>query len=172
MPKPLTRVATEIHYKGMDIFQATVWSHSIEVTIIKRNFCSTSSMIWNNRIQWWTHWCRVTHICVGNLPITDSDNGLAPSRTQRFGSLMLEYCWLDPIVDWTNFSEILIETHAFSLKKMHLKMLSEKIWSHLVSASMCQAELDPIDVALNATTIRHIPWKYMHHAAAVLLIFK
>ena len=29
-----------------------------------------------------THWGRVTHICVGNLSIIDSDNGLSPSRHQ------------------------------------------------------------------------------------------
>ena len=27
---------------------------------------------------WVTHWGRVTHICVGNLTITGSDNGLSP----------------------------------------------------------------------------------------------
>ena len=29
-----------------------------------------------------THWGRVTHICVGNLTIIGSDNGLAPGRRQ------------------------------------------------------------------------------------------
>ena len=29
-----------------------------------------------------THWARVTHICVGNLAIIGSDNGLSPSRRQ------------------------------------------------------------------------------------------
>ena len=31
-----------------------------------------------------THWGRVTHLCVGNLTIISSDNGLSPE-------LMLEY---------------------------------------------------------------------------------
>ena len=29
-----------------------------------------------------THWGRVTHICLGNLAIIGSDNGLSPSRRQ------------------------------------------------------------------------------------------
>ena len=29
-----------------------------------------------------THWCQVTHICVGNLNIIGSDNGLSPGRHQ------------------------------------------------------------------------------------------
>ena len=29
-----------------------------------------------------THWGRVTHICVGNLTIIGSDNGLSPGRRQ------------------------------------------------------------------------------------------
>ena len=71
-----------------------------------------------------THWGRVTHICVGNLTIIGSDNGLSPG-------------WRKAII-WTNagvlligllgthFSEILIEIHTFSFIKMHLKMSSAK----------------------------------------------
>ena len=39
-----------------------------------------------------THWGRVMHICVGDLNITGSDNGLSPGRRQ---TIMLEYCQLD-----------------------------------------------------------------------------
>ena len=39
-----------------------------------------------------THWRRVTHICVGNLTIIGSDNGLSPSH-------YLNQCW--NIVNWT-----------------------------------------------------------------------
>ena len=67
---------------------------------------------------------RVTHICVINLTIIASDNGLSPGRRQ--------------VIIWTNerilliellgtkFSEILIKVHTFSFKKMHLKMSSAK----------------------------------------------
>ena len=71
-----------------------------------------------------THWGRVTHICVSYLTITGSDNGLSPGRRQAIiwtnaGTLLTR-----PLV--TNFSEILIEIHTFSFKKMHLKMSSGK----------------------------------------------
>ena len=71
-----------------------------------------------------THWGRVTHICVAYLTIIGSDNGLSPSRRQAIiwtnaGILLI-------IPFGTNFSEILIEIHTFSFKKMHLKMSSAK----------------------------------------------
>ena len=68
-----------------------------------------------------THWGRVTHICIGNLTIIGSDNGLSPGRCQAIiwtnaGKLLIE----------TNFNEILIGIQTFSFKKMHLKMSSAK----------------------------------------------
>ena len=71
-----------------------------------------------------SHWGRVTHICVSKLTIIGSDNALSPDRRQAIiwtndGILLIGTLG-------TNFSEILIEIHAFSLKKMHLKMSSEK----------------------------------------------
>ena len=38
----------------------------------------------------WTHWRRVTHICVGNLTTIGSDNGLSPGRHHRH---YLKQCW-------------------------------------------------------------------------------
>ena len=71
-----------------------------------------------------THWGRVTHICVGNLTIIGSDNGLSPGRRQAIiwtnaGILLIRTLG-------TNFSEILGEIHSFSFSKMHLKMASAK----------------------------------------------
>ena len=71
-----------------------------------------------------THWGRVTHICVGNLTIIGSDNGLSPGRRQAI-------IWTNDIILLigplgTNFSEILIKIDTFSFKKMHLKMSSAK----------------------------------------------
>ena len=71
-----------------------------------------------------THWGRVTHICVSKLAIIGSNNGLSPGRRQAIiwtndGTLLI-----GPL--GTHFSEILIEIHAFSFKKMHLKMSSGK----------------------------------------------
>ena len=70
------------------------------------------------------HWGQVTHICVGNLTIIMSDNGLSPGRCQaiiRTNAGMLFFKSLG-----TNFGEILIEIHAFAFKKMHLKTSSAK----------------------------------------------
>ena len=71
-----------------------------------------------------THWGRVTHICVSELTIIGSDNGLSPGRRQAIiwnnaGLLLIE-----PLR--TNFSEISIGIQTFSFKKMHLNMSSAK----------------------------------------------
>ena len=71
-----------------------------------------------------THWGRVTHICVSKLTIIGSDNGLSPGRRQAIiwtnaGKLLIR-----PL--GTNFNEMLIEIHSFSLMKMRLKVSSAK----------------------------------------------
>ena len=71
-----------------------------------------------------THWGRVTHICVGNLTIIGTDNGLSPRRRQAIiwtnaGILSIGHLG-------TNFNEKLIEIQIFSFKKMRLKMSSAK----------------------------------------------
>ena len=76
----------------------------------------------------------MTHICVSKLTIIDSDNGLSPGRRQAI-------IWTNDglLLIWplgTNFSEILIEIHSFSFKKMHLKMSSEKMTA-ILSRSQC-----------------------------------
>ena len=71
-----------------------------------------------------THWGRVTHICVGNPTIIGSDNGLSPGRRQAITWTDVGILLIGPI--GTNFSEMLIEIHIFSLKKIHLKMSSGK----------------------------------------------
>ena len=65
-----------------------------------------------------THWGRVTHICVSKLNIIGSNNGLSPGRRQAI-------IWTNTgiLLIWplgTNFSEMLIEIHIFSFKKMHV----------------------------------------------------
>ena len=73
-----------------------------------------------------THWGRVTQTCVSKFTIIGSDNGLSPIRRQAIiwtndGILLIRTLG-------TNFSEILIQIHTFSNKKMHLKMSSGKCW--------------------------------------------
>ena len=71
-----------------------------------------------------THWGRVTHICVSKITIIGPDNGLSPERRQAI-IWTNAGIWLIQILG-TNFNEILSKIHAFSLKKMHLKMSSGK----------------------------------------------
>ena len=71
-----------------------------------------------------THWGRVTHICVDNQTIIDSDNGLSPCRRHAIiwtndGILLIGHLG-------TNFNDISIGIHAFSFKKIHFKMSSGK----------------------------------------------
>ena len=67
-----------------------------------------------------THWGRVTHICVGNLTIIGSDNGLSPGRRQAITWTNVGILLIGPL--GTNFSEVLIGIHTVSFKKIHLKM--------------------------------------------------
>ena len=66
----------------------------------------------------------MTHICVSKFSIIGSDTGLSPGRRQAIiwtkAGILLDR----PL--GTNFSEILIEIHTFSFKKMNLKISSGK----------------------------------------------
>ena len=78
----------------------------------------------NSSCMYLTHWCRVTHICVGKLIIIGSDNGLSPDRRQAIIWTNAELLSIGHLQ--TYFSENLIKMQQFSLKKMHVKMSSAK----------------------------------------------
>ena len=70
----------------------------------------------------WTHWGRVTHICVSNLTIIGSDHGWSPGRRQ---AIIRTNTWILLIgPSGTNFIEMLVGNQTFSFRKMHLKMSS------------------------------------------------
>ena len=69
-----------------------------------------------------THWGWVTHVCVSKLTIFGSDKGLLAGRRQAAIWTNAGILFTGPL--GTNFDEILIEIHTFSLKKIDLKMLS------------------------------------------------
>ena len=71
-----------------------------------------------------THWGRVTHICVSDLNNIGPYNGLSPARRQAIIWTSAGILLTGPI--GTKFSEILIEIHTSSLKKIHWKMASGK----------------------------------------------
>ena len=66
----------------------------------------------------------MTHICVSNLTTIGSDNGLSPGRRQAIIQTNAGMLLIEPL--GTNFNEISIEIHIFSVKKMHFKMSSGK----------------------------------------------
>ena len=72
-----------------------------------------------------THLGRMTHICVGDLIIIVSNNGLAPGRRQSitWTNAGLLSMWLIK----TNSSEIWVGILSFSFYKMHLKISSAKM---------------------------------------------
>ena len=66
----------------------------------------------------------MTHICVGNLTINGSDNGLSPGGRQAITWTNVGILLIGPL--GTNFSEMLIENYTFLFKKINLKMSSGK----------------------------------------------
>ena len=71
-----------------------------------------------------THGGRMAHICVGNLTIIGSDNGLSPGCRQAIIWTSVTIFLFGP--SRTNFSEISIESLTCSFKKMRLKVSSAK----------------------------------------------
>ena len=66
----------------------------------------------------------MTHICVGNLTIIGSDNGLSPGRHQGIIWTNAGILLIGPL--GTNFSEILTKIITFSFMKMYFKVPSAK----------------------------------------------
>ena len=85
-----------------------------------------------------THWDRVTHICIDNITIIGSDNGLSPGRRQAIIWTNAGILLIRPL--GTNFKEILIGNQTFSFKKIHLKMSSAKWWPFCLGLNVLNAE--------------------------------
>ena len=95
-----------------------------------------------------THWGRVSHICVRNLTIIVSDNGLSPGWRYAIIWTNAGLLLIGPL--GTNFSEILIEIQTSSFKKMHLKVWLQN-GVHFAFASMCQ-------FGLSTGTLWYVYW--------------
>ena len=83
----------------------------------------------------------MTQICVSEFTIIGSDNGLSPIRCQAIiwinaGILLIRTLG-------THFSEILIQIHTFSNKKMHLKMSSGKFRSFRLGLNVLSSWAEP-----------------------------
>ena len=88
-----------------------------------------------------THWGRVTHICVRDLTSIGSDNDLSPGRRQAIIRTNAGILLIRPL--GTNFSEILVEILIFSFQKMLLKV--------------SYAKRQPFCLGLNQLSERHLP---------------
>ena len=69
--------------------------------------------------MWLTHWGRAMHICVSKITTIGSDNGLSHGQRQAIIWTNAGILLIGPLR--TNVSEILIEIHTFSYKKMHFQ---------------------------------------------------
>ena len=105
------------------------WVNNREAGDLRRHrgHCDVNVMqIWNNGMEniGFTHWGRVTHICVSKLTIIGSYNGLSPGRHQA--NIWTNAGILSIRTLGTNFSEILSGVHTFSFRDIHLTMPSGK----------------------------------------------
>ena len=78
-----------------------------------------------------THWGQVMHICVSELAIIGSENGLSPGRSQAIIWTNAGTLLIGPL--GTNISEILIGINIF-IQENAFKNVFEMVF---VSASMC-----------------------------------
>ena len=102
----------------------THWGRYKMTVILKTTLTNASFWMTVFNPQPLTHWGRVTHICVGELAIIGSDNGLSPGRHQAIIWINAGILLIGPV--GTNVSDILIGIHTFSFKKVHLKISSAK----------------------------------------------
>ena len=107
----------------------------------------------------------MTHICIDNLTILGSDNGLSPGRSQAIIWTNAGKLLIGPL--GTNFSEILIEIQTFSLKKICLKMSSAKCCSFRLGLNVL-TEKELISCILYEPNVdyvrydKHISLKFPH----------
>ena len=69
-----------------------------------------------------THWGRATHICVGKLTTTGSDNGLSPGRRQAIIWTIAGILLIRPL--GTNFSEISYQNSNTFIQHEHISQFS------------------------------------------------
>ena len=110
----------------------------------------------------------MVHICVGNLTIIGSDNGLSPGRRQAIMWTNAVILLIGPL--GTIFSDILGQISTFSFKKTHLKVSSEN-GGNFVSASMCwsgwiKSDLIHIFLGYFISIAWAIEWQWINHREA------
>ena len=97
-----------------------------------------------------THWGRMTHICLGKLTITGSDNGLSPGRCQATIWTKAAILSIRPL--GTNFCALLIEIQTFPFKKMRSKVSSAKWWQFCLGLNIQPKRLHSLWSLFGVTT--------------------
>ena len=118
-----------------------------------------------------THWGWVTHICIVNLTIIISDNGLSPGRRQAIIWTNVGRLLIGPL--GTNFSEILIVIQTFSFMKMHLKLSSVKWHPFCLGLNvLTHCPLGYVDVISDVSWYIKlvVPWEIFHTQLNILII--
>ena len=98
----------------------------------------------------------MTHICVGNLTTIGSDNGLTPGRCQAIIWTNAGILLIGPL--GTNFSEFVFDIHAFSFKKMHLKLSSAKWQPFCLGLNVLKFEQEWIITSYSLRGCNYLPW--------------
>ena len=131
---------------------------SFAICIVMRN----NLLFWTSSCRSITHWGRATHICIGNLTIFSSGNGLSPGRRQPIIWTNAKIFFKGPL--GTNFIEISIEIHTFSLKEMSLNCrLQNGLFRNGVNVLMAQV-LRAAAVLLRSTIV--------HDLCVIFLVIK
>ena len=94
------------------------------------------------------------HICISKVTTIGSDNGLSPGRGQAVIWTNAGILLIGPL--GTTFSEILIEFHTFSFRKMHLNMWWPFCPGMNVSTYWCISYVDICNSRKNTVDV-HFP---------------
>ena len=101
------------------------------------------------------------HICIGNLTIIGSDNGLSPDLHQAIIWTNAEILLIGPF--GANLSKILIEIHTFSFRKIHLKNSSGKWQPFCLGLNVLMAERVTGCPIYGTTSTARFYFKYANH---------
>ena len=106
-----------------------------------------------------THWGRVTHICISNLTIISSDNGLSPGGCQDIIWTNSGILLIGPL--GTDFNKALIEIHTFSFTKSHLKKMLYGKWRQFCLG---------LNVIMNSLNYLHVPMMFDSWNRRVIMV--
>ena len=138
-------------YISTVLWMASSSHHSNQITD-RENPRVISSIVY----QLLTHWGRVTHICIGNLNIIGSDNGLSPGRRQAIIRSNDGIMVIGPV--GTDVKEIIIEIHILSFRK--LQEISALVCYSLFGAArfwdICRHIDDPTLATMPPQNCKHV----------------